>query len=178
LTKNILKETYDFQTQCAQKCLQDVFCSGFNFRTRKGQLKKPNCQLTHKLHHEFHVCSTDDKGWIFYHSVKPLKVNNKRLLSESEVCTGKYFPEFFVQTERRWSEVCADKSKANTFPHWPSKTRLINRLLYGALNTFSDCIFELCFICYSFPLRLDLVSSPNIVYGKECLTIALELLFR
>jgi hypothetical protein len=62
-------ETYDFQTQCAQKCLQDVFCIGFNFRTREGQLKKRNCQLTHKLDHEFHVCSLDDKGWNFYHSV-------------------------------------------------------------------------------------------------------------
>jgi hypothetical protein len=74
LLRNILKETYDFQTQCAQKCLQDVFCAGFNFRTLKGQPKKANCQLTHNLDHEFHVCSKDDKGWIFYHSVKPWKV--------------------------------------------------------------------------------------------------------
>ena len=68
-------ETYDFQTQCAQKCFQDVFCTGFNFLTLKEQLKKSTCQLTHKLDHEFHVCSTDDKGWNFYHSVKPWKVN-------------------------------------------------------------------------------------------------------
>jgi hypothetical protein len=62
----------------------------------------------------------------------------KGLLTESDVCTGKYLREVFVQTERRRSEVCADKPKANTFPYRPSKTRLINRLLYGSLNTFSD----------------------------------------
>jgi hypothetical protein len=50
---------------------------------------------------------------------------NIGLLTESEVCTGKYLPEVFVQTERRRSEVCADKPKANTFPYRPSKTRLI-----------------------------------------------------
>jgi hypothetical protein len=66
------------------------------------------------------------------------KYNNKGLLTESEVCTEKYLPEVFVQTERRRSEVCADKPKANTFPYRPSKARLINRLLYGSLNTFSD----------------------------------------
>ena len=60
------------------------------------------------------------------------------LLTEIEVCMGKYLPEVFVQTERRRSEVCADKPKANTFPYKPSKTRLINCLLYGSLNTFSD----------------------------------------
>jgi hypothetical protein len=65
-------------------------------------------------------------------------LNIKGLLTESEVCTGKYLPEIFVQTERRKSEVCADKPKANIFPYRPSKTRLINRLLYGSLNTFSD----------------------------------------
>jgi hypothetical protein len=64
--------------------------------------------------------------------------NIKGLLTESEVCMGKYLPEVFLQTERRRSEVCADKPKANTFPYRPSKTRLINRLLYGSLNTFSD----------------------------------------
>ena len=31
------------------------------------------------------------------------------LLTECEVCSGKYFPESFVQTERRRSEVCAEK---------------------------------------------------------------------
>jgi hypothetical protein len=29
---------------------------------------------------------------------KKLKENNKGLLTESEVCTGKYLPEVFVQT--------------------------------------------------------------------------------
>ena len=48
--------------------------------------------------------------------------------------TGKYLPEVFVQTERRRSEVCEDKPKANTFPYRPSKTRLINHLLYGSLK--------------------------------------------
>ena len=64
--------------------------------------------------------------------------NIKGLLTDSEVCTGKYLPEVFVQTERRRSEICSDKPKANTFPYRPSKTRLINRLLYGSLNTFSN----------------------------------------
>jgi hypothetical protein len=75
------------------------------------------------------------KQWLFYgnnivkvrHIVKNVyfschifltQGNNKGLLTESEVCTGKYLPEV------------ADKPKANTFPYRPSKTRLINRLLY------------------------------------------------
>jgi hypothetical protein len=36
----------------------------------------------------------------------------------------------------------------------------------------------LSYVLFASFLRLDLVSSPNIVYGKACLTIALELLFR
>jgi hypothetical protein len=65
--------------------------------------------------------------------------------------------------------------------------RLINRLLYGSLIKH---IFGFSYICLSAIkvflsyvlfasfLRLDLVSLPNIVYGKACLTVALELLFR
>ena len=33
------------------------------------------------------------------------------LLTECEVCTGKYLPEVFVQTERRRSEICAEKNR-------------------------------------------------------------------
>ena len=45
----------------------------------------------------------------------------KDLLTEREVCTGKYLPEVFVQTERRRSEVYAKKHKENIFPYRPSK---------------------------------------------------------
>ena len=43
------------------------------------------------------------------------------LLTECEICTRKYLPEVFIQTERRRSEVCTKKQKANTFPYKPSK---------------------------------------------------------
>ena len=47
--------------------------------------------------------------------------NNKDLLTECEVCTGKYCLRFFVQAERRRSEVCAIKTEGNTFPYRTSK---------------------------------------------------------
>ena len=47
--------------------------------------------------------------------------NIKDLLTEYEDCTGKYCLRFFVQTKRRRSEVCAIKTKGNTFPYRPSK---------------------------------------------------------
>ena len=53
------------------------------------------------------------------------------LLTECEVCTGKYLPEVFVQTERRRSEVCAEKAEGKYFPVQTEQTRLIRNLLYG-----------------------------------------------
>ena len=47
--------------------------------------------------------------------------NNKDLLTECEVCTGKYCLSFFVQTERRRSEVCAIKTEGNSLQCRPSK---------------------------------------------------------
>ena len=43
------------------------------------------------------------------------------LLTKCEVCTGKYLPEVFEQIERRRNEVCAENTRANTFPHRPKK---------------------------------------------------------
>ncbi|XP_028408702.1 uncharacterized protein LOC114531261 [Dendronephthya gigantea] len=72
LTKNKLFEsTYGLQSSCAQKCLQDPFCAGYNFNKKKV---KPNCQLTHTLDHHFGDCNINDKGWIFYHPLAPRKV--------------------------------------------------------------------------------------------------------
>ena len=45
----------------------------------------------------------------------------KYLCTESEVCTMKYLPKVFVQTEQQVSEVCVKKPKANTFLYGPSK---------------------------------------------------------
>ena len=44
----------------------------------------------------------------------------KYLLTQCDVCVGKYLPEVFVQTKRR-SEVCAKKQKLNTFQSGQSK---------------------------------------------------------
>ena len=46
--------------------------------------------------------------------------DNKGLLTECEVCAGKYLPEIFVQTERRRSDVCAKKTEG-TIPYRSSK---------------------------------------------------------
>ncbi|CAB4031036.1 Hypothetical predicted protein, partial [Paramuricea clavata] len=61
----------DFLDECAHYCLKDVFCAGYNFKAKQN--KKPNCQLTHKLDHEFHSCDEEDKGWSFFHGVGPRK---------------------------------------------------------------------------------------------------------
>ena len=54
-----------------------------------------------------------------------IRKNTKGLLTECEVCTGKYLPEVFVQTERRMSEVCAKKTEGKYFPVQIMQTRLI-----------------------------------------------------
>ena len=59
-------------------------------------------------------------------------MNIKDLLTEREVCMGKYCLRFFVQTEGRRSEVCAIKTEGNTFPYRP---RLIRDLLYGFVGS-------------------------------------------
>ena len=50
-------------------------------------------------------------------------VNTKDLLTECEVCIGKYLSEVFVQTERRRSEVCAKKLR-----QIPSRTDRANEV--------------------------------------------------
>ena len=49
---------------------------------------------------------------------------NDYLLTECEVFTGKYLPEVFVQTERRRSEVCEEKTEGKYFPVLIEQTRL------------------------------------------------------
>ena len=72
LIENVLsEETFEFPLHCSMKCLQDPLCAGYNFKSKR---KKNNCQFTHTLHHNFHDCNADDKGWIFYHPVAPRKV--------------------------------------------------------------------------------------------------------
>ena len=46
---------------------------------------------------------------------------HKDFLTECEVCTGKYYPRFFVQTEQRRSEVCVIKTEGNSLQCRPSK---------------------------------------------------------
>ena len=58
--------------------------------------------------------------------------NHIYLLIETEVCTGKYLPEIFVETERRRSEICAKKTECKYFPLRNKQTRLIRNLLYGS----------------------------------------------
>ena len=71
----------------------------------------------------------------------------KDLLTEREVCTGKYLPEVFVQTERRGSEVCAKKTKANTCygANEVKKEFIIWLLVYFILFCFEVCIFNASF---------------------------------
>jgi hypothetical protein len=69
----------DFLDECAHYCLKDVYCVGYNFKAKQN--KKPNCQLTHKLDHEFHSCNEEDKGWSFFHGVGPRKVGRFENLS-------------------------------------------------------------------------------------------------
>ena len=75
LVENVLSEAkFDLPRHCAMMCLQDPFCAGYNFKLKQ---RKSNCQLTHRLHHNFHDCNADDKGWIFYHPIGPRKVAAK-----------------------------------------------------------------------------------------------------
>ena len=75
---------------------------------------------------------------------------------------GKYFP---VQTEQ--NEV------NKPFIIW-----LLKHIFWFSYICLSAIKVFLSYVLFASFLRLDLVSSPNIVYGKACLTIALELLFR
>ena len=52
------------------------------------------------------------------------------LSTECEVCKGKYVSEGFVNTERRKSEVCAEKLEGKSFHVQIEQTRLIRNLLY------------------------------------------------
>ena len=74
-------------------------------------------------------------------------LSTKGLLTECEVCRGKYLPEVFVQTERRRSEVCAKKNEGKYFPVQTEQTRLIRHLLYYihvAFGSFSSLFIALC----------------------------------
>ena len=66
------------------------------------------------------------------------------LLTKCEVCTGKYLPEVFVQTEPRRSGVCAEHSKGKYLPMQTKQTRLIRNLLYGFWLLFSSLLTKLC----------------------------------
>jgi hypothetical protein len=60
----------------------------------------------------------------------------KDLLTDCEVCTGKYCLRFFEQTERRKSEVCAIKTEGNTFPYTDRANEVnIGDLLYGFIGS-------------------------------------------
>lgn len=77
-SESTVKSEYD----CTHKCLDDIFCAGYAFK-EKQQSEKHNCQLTNTLDHDFHenVCSSDDKGWNFYHPVGPSEVNKNDVIS-------------------------------------------------------------------------------------------------
>ena len=59
-------------------------------------------------------------GFLIYKTI-----NNKDLLTECEVCTGKYCLRFFVHT------FLCDKNQRQYFPPQTDQTRLIRDLLYG-----------------------------------------------
>ena len=67
--------------------------------------------------------------FILYTFMKELECLSE--LTEFEVCTGKYLPVVFVQTERRRNKVCAEKAESKHFPAQTGKTRLIRNLLFG-----------------------------------------------
>jgi hypothetical protein len=75
----------------------------------------------------------------------------KALLTECEVCTGKYLPEVLVQRERRRSEVCAKKPEDKYFPVQTEQMRVISLLLRASsVNIYLT--FELVrFACSVFP---------------------------
>ncbi|XP_028415636.1 uncharacterized protein LOC114539001 [Dendronephthya gigantea] len=72
-TSRISEATYSLSSSCAQKCLQEPFCVGYNF---KNMLKKTNsnCQLAHALNYNMSNCNIDDEGWVFYHLLGQRKV--------------------------------------------------------------------------------------------------------
>ena len=69
--------------------------------------------------------------------------NTKGLLTECEACTGKYFPDVFVQY------YTVRKTQANTlhvlyFPVHTEQTRKIRHLLYGFWFIFFSVYIALC----------------------------------
>ncbi len=46
---------------------------------------------------------------------------NKDLLTDCEVCTGKYCLRFSYRPSDEGAKVCAIKTEGNTFPYRPSK---------------------------------------------------------
>ena len=57
---------------------------------------------------------------------------------------GKYLPEVLVQSERRRSEVCAEKTKGKYFPVQTEQTKLIRSLLYGFWFLSSSLLTKFC----------------------------------
>ena len=53
---------------------------------------------------------------------------------------GKYLPEVFVQIERRRSEVCAKKQKANTFPYIYRENEVHKTFIIRLLVHFLLCL--------------------------------------
>ena len=70
----INEATHGLSSSCAQKCLQEPFCAGYNFKNIY-QKKKSNCQLARGLNYSMNNCNNDDKGWVFYHLLGHRKVS-------------------------------------------------------------------------------------------------------
>ena len=66
------------------------------------------------------------------------------LLTECEVCAEKYLLEVFIQTDRRRSEVCAEKIEGKYFSVQTKQTRLIRNLLYDFWLISSSLLTKLC----------------------------------
>ena len=66
-----------------------------------------------------------------YRRINKKLFNSDYQLTRWKVCTGKYFPEVFVQTEWRSSEVCAEKTESKYFLAQTEQTMLMKNLLHG-----------------------------------------------
>ena len=128
---------------------------------------------------------------------KYFQANTDYLLTECEVCRGKYLPEVLVQTKRRRREVCAKKPEGKYFPVQTERTRLMRNLLYGlwflAFVAFNKlfiswvssfgllaCFYLLFFVFYSLLVftitcfYLLLVSLYQCIYSRTTLSRTLQ----
>ena len=98
-------------------------------------------------------------------SFQHLYIYIKGLLTECEVCTGKYFPEVFVQTERRKERGLCEKNEGKYFPVQTEQTRLI-RLLHSFWFIFFS-VYSAVFVfrCCRLPIPLSFL-VPFHVYTR------------